>query len=34
MVGETANSYIKIDNNDLKILYSADGKTWTANAKR
>ena len=34
MVGETANSYIRIDNNDLKILYSADGKTWTANAKR
>ena len=34
MVGQTANSYIRIDNNDLKILYSADGKTWTANAKR
>ena len=34
MVGGTTTSYIRIDNNDLKILYSADGKTWTANAKR
>ena len=34
MVGGSATSYIRIDNNDLKILYIADGKTWTANAKR
>lgn len=34
MVGASATSYIRIDNNDLKILYVADGKTWTANGKR
>ena len=34
MVGSTATSYIRIDNNELKILYIADGKTWTANATR
>lgn len=34
MVGGTATSYIRIDNNDLKILYIADGKTWTADGKR
>ena len=34
MVGGTATSYIRIDNNELKILYFADGKTWTANGKR
>lgn len=33
-VGSTATSYIRIDNNELKILYSRDGKTWTANATR
>ncbi|KIA90238.1 hypothetical protein OA86_04920 [Kaistella jeonii] len=33
-VGSTATSYIRIDSNDLKILYVADGKTWTANGKR
>lgn len=34
MVGSSATSYIRIDNRDLKILYSKDGKTWTANAVR
>lgn len=34
MVGGTGTSYIRIDSNDLKILYVKDGKTWTANAKR
>ncbi|WP_415325217.1 hypothetical protein [Chryseobacterium sp. MMS23-Vi53] len=34
MVGSTATSYIRIDNNELKILYIKDGKTWTANCTR
>lgn len=34
MVGGTATSYIRIDNNELKILYNKDGKTWTANCTR
>lgn len=31
MVG---TSYIRIDNNELKILYIKDGKIWTANCTR
>ncbi|ASW75084.1 hypothetical protein IQ37_00460 [Chryseobacterium piperi] len=34
MVGSNATSYIRIDNNELKILYAKDGKTWTANCTR
>ncbi len=34
MVGSSATSYIRIDYKDLKILYTANGKTWTANAVR
>ena len=34
MIGATATSYIRIDNNELKILYNKDGKTWTANCTR
>ncbi|REC80243.1 hypothetical protein DRF60_00570 [Chryseobacterium elymi] len=34
MVGSNATSYIRIDNNELKILYIKDGKTWTANCTR
>ncbi|WHF50972.1 hypothetical protein QGN23_11090 [Chryseobacterium gotjawalense] len=34
MVGGTTTSYIRIDNNELKILYAANGKTWTANCTR
>ncbi|MDQ0476112.1 hypothetical protein [Chryseobacterium sp. MDT2-18] len=34
MVGGTTTSYIRIDNNELKILYTANGKTWTANCTR
>lgn len=34
MVGSTATSYIRIDNNELKILYIKDGNTWTANCTR
>lgn len=33
-VGSSGTSYIKIDNNDLDILYTKDGKTWTANCTR
>ena len=33
-VGSTATSYIRIDNNTLKIWYTKDGKTWTANCTR
>lgn len=34
MIGSSATSYIRIDNNELKILYMKDGKTWTANCTR
>jgi hypothetical protein len=34
MVGSTGTSYIRIDNNELKILYLKDGRTWTANCTR
>jgi hypothetical protein len=34
MIGSTATSYIRIDNNELKILYLKDGRTWTANCTR
>ncbi len=34
MIGGTATSYIRIDENTLKILYTSDGKTWTANCSR
>ncbi|PIF43459.1 hypothetical protein CLU96_0367 [Chryseobacterium sp. 52] len=34
MVGSNATSYIRIDNNELKIFYAKDGKTWTANCTR
>ncbi|MDR2236239.1 MAG: hypothetical protein LBE92_08955 [Chryseobacterium sp.] len=34
MVGSNATSYIRIDNDELKILYIKDGKTWTANCTR
>ncbi|MBW1619415.1 hypothetical protein [Empedobacter falsenii] len=33
-VGATELSYIRIDNSKLTILYTKDGKTWTANATR
>ena len=34
MVGSTASAYIRIDNNELKIAYTRDGKIWTANCTR
>lgn len=34
MIGSTATSYIRIDNNELKILFAKEGKTWTANCTR
>jgi hypothetical protein len=34
MIGSTATSYIRIDNDELKILFIKDGKTWTANCTR
>jgi hypothetical protein len=34
MIGSNGTSYIRIDNNYLKILYIKDGKTWTANCTR
>lgn len=33
-VGSTATTLIRIDNNDLDIFYTTDGKTWTANCTR
>ena len=33
-VGSSEISYIRIDNAKLTILYTKDGKTWTANATR
>ena len=33
-VGANEVSYIRIDNSKLTILYTKDGKTWTANATR
>lgn len=33
-VGATSLVYIKINNNNLSILYNKDGKTWTANCDR
>lgn len=33
-VGATASIYIRIDNKVLKILYTKDGKTWTADCTR
>jgi len=34
MIGSNATSYIRIDNNELKIFYTKDGRTWTANCTR
>ena len=34
MVNSNALVYIRIDNNELKMLYTADGKTWRANCTR
>ncbi|KQS95249.1 hypothetical protein [Chryseobacterium sp. Leaf394] len=34
MVGSNGTMYVRIDNNDLKIAYLKDGKTWTANCVR
>ena len=34
MIGSNATSYIRIDNSTLKILYSVNGKNWTANCTR
>lgn len=34
MIGSNATSYIRIDNNELKILFAKEGKTWTANCTR
>jgi hypothetical protein len=34
MVNSTALVYVRIDNNELKMLYTADGKTWRANCTR
>jgi len=34
MIGSSGTSYIRIDNNELKILFIKDGKTWTANCSR
>ena len=34
MVGSNATAYVRVDNNEIKIAYTKDGKTWTANCKR
>lgn len=33
-IGASEASYIRIDDKKLTILYTKDGKTWTANASR
>ncbi|WP_291068000.1 MULTISPECIES: hypothetical protein [unclassified Empedobacter] len=33
-IGSNENSYIRIDSKKLTILYTKDGKTWTANTTR
>lgn len=34
MIGSTETHYIRINANELKILYLKDGATWTANCAR
>ncbi|MXS72201.1 hypothetical protein GSF70_13345 [Flavobacteriaceae bacterium W22] len=34
MINSNALVYVRIDNNELKMLYTADGKTWRANCAR
>lgn len=34
MVNSNALVYVRIDNNELKMFYTADGKTWRANCTR
>lgn len=34
MVGSNATAYVRVENNQVKILYTKDGKTWTADCKR
>ena len=34
MVNSSVLVYVRIDNNELKMLYTADGKTWRANCTR
>ena len=34
MVNSNALVYVRTDNNELKMLYTADGKTWRANCTR
>lgn len=34
MIGSSETHYIRINANDLKILYLKDGATWTANCTR
>lgn len=34
MVGSTATSYIRIDNAQLRIFYTMNGRTWTADCVR
>lgn len=33
-IGGSGTSYIKINKDELKILYISDGQTWTANCTR
>ncbi|MFY1045302.1 hypothetical protein [Chryseobacterium sp. GP-SGM7] len=34
MVNSNALVYVRIDNNELKMIYTVDGKTWRANCTR
>lgn len=34
MVGSNATAYVRVENNEVKISYTKDGKTWTATCKR
>ena len=34
MVGSNATAYVRVENNEVKIAYTKDGKTWNATCKR
>ena len=34
MVNSNALVYVRIDNNELRMIYTADGRTWRANCTR
>jgi len=34
MVGSNATAFVRVENNEVKIAYTKDSKTWTASCKR